>query len=59
MDTLLLTATCSSTAATLLFVIYHNKGSLVSRMTRLAFGVIFSLIGSVCGLIFLYGKFVG
>jgi hypothetical protein len=59
MDKLLLTVTLSSTAATLLFSIYPNKGSLVSRMTRLSLAVALTLTGSVCGIIYLYGKLVG
>ena len=59
MDNLLLTATWSSIAAFLLFSIYPNKGSLVSRMTRLSLAIALCVLGSVCGLIFLYEKFVG
>ena len=59
MDKLLLTVTLSSTFATLLFSIYPNKGSLVSRMIRLSFAVALTLAGSVCGIIYLYGKLVG
>ena len=59
MDNLLLTLTLSSTAAALLFSIYPNKGSLVSRMTRLSLAVILSLTGSICGIVFLYGKLAG
>jgi len=58
-NNLTLTGTLAYAAAALLFWIYPNKGGLVSRMTRLSLAVILSLTGSICWIVFLYGKLVG